>query len=630
MKKNTSLLFVVSILILTCVGFIILLFSSKKNETSPAPNPAKESGVQQKTKTIAVQEDQINITEKEVRVDEQEAVVPKGLKTIVIGTDKIKWLSDREEIDQKGAKESNGEQISYYKIANIIGGELEGYELKLTTTAGMGVAHDIYAQKDDNIYLFVSDFMLERLSNDTQEDRSVAFRKKLAWLKDNYNEDFAQNISFHDDTILDIEQLQFNSELNIEVNGKKEHLVRHSSFGPTVLGDRKIDKNLLVATEFEHPEYGTAYISRQGVESGDERSILSANGVYFEAPMDTFAVYSLLPKITEDKEESDYTYSSNLDVEWNDQSYDNEYNVQNFYGCGVTSFAQGGSNKEYSKIREDDLKIVGKTFEGREIYAFKDVNHPFMVESFERGQTMFEAPFLKEQLEKEGVTSLENVEDYFKINPFIIYKDAFERWHTVTRIIFQSPAECGKPVIYLYPEQEMDVNVQVEPTKGFTKVDPVYPDGGWNVKAYPDGKLFNHDDQKEYPYLFWEGLSDVFYGQPRKGFVSSREDLSSTFDKTLAAQNLQGREIVDFKEFWVPKMLEDDAPYFFITYTTEEFINAAAPLWVTPQPDTMIRIMMDYEPMSSPDERGVVAPIEFDPKERKGFTVIEWGGMLGK
>ena len=193
--------------------------------------------------------------------------------------------------------------------------------------------------------------------------------------------------------------------------------------------------------------------------------------------------------------------------------------------------------------------------------------------------------------------------------------------------VFAEPAECGKPVIYLYPQKKMDVNVKVFPTGGFTKVEPNYTNNGWNVKAYPDGKLLNYEDNRIYPYLFWEGLSNAWYNQSKKGFVVKRNNLKYIFDKTLSLQNLNSQEISDFEDFWIPKMLKSNKPYFFVTFTTEDFINRAAPLKITPKPDTLIRVMMDYEPLDKPIE---VQEMKFSPKERKGFTVIEWGGMLGK
>lgn len=59
----------------------------------------------------------------------------------------------------------------------------------------------------------------------------------------------------------------------------------------------------------------------------------------------------------------------------------------------------------------------------------------------------------------------------------------------------------GKPVIYLYPEEVTDCTVTVDYSP-FTYTYPTYNDG-WEVTAYPDGRLINKADGTEHYYLFW-------------------------------------------------------------------------------------------------------------------------------
>ena len=46
----------------------------------------------------------------------------------------------------------------------------------------------------------------------------------------------------------------------------------------------------------------------------------------------------------------------------------------------------------------------------------------------------------------------------------------------------------AKPVIYLYPEEETTVSVQLDYTGQLTTTYPAYGDG-WTVTAHPDGTL---------------------------------------------------------------------------------------------------------------------------------------------
>lgn len=61
----------------------------------------------------------------------------------------------------------------------------------------------------------------------------------------------------------------------------------------------------------------------------------------------------------------------------------------------------------------------------------------------------------------------------------------------------------AKPVIYLYPESKEDISVKVKFKDGnFTCTYPEYTNG-WNVTAYPNGKIINKTDNDEYSYLYW-------------------------------------------------------------------------------------------------------------------------------
>ncbi len=66
---------------------------------------------------------------------------------------------------------------------------------------------------------------------------------------------------------------------------------------------------------------------------------------------------------------------------------------------------------------------------------------------------------------------------------------------------------CAKPVIYLYPESETNVDVKLNFNGELTCTYPLYKDG-WSVRAMPDGTLYDVND-KEYNYLYWEGESYI-------------------------------------------------------------------------------------------------------------------------
>jgi len=211
-------------------------------------------------------------------------------------------------------------------------------------------------------------------------------------------------------------------------------------------------------------------------------------------------------------------------------------------------------------------------------------------------------------------------------HPMFFWKHPTGEWIAFVRSDVVPPAEKGKPVIYLYPTKEEMVNVKVEPQGGFTKTDPSYGSAGgngWTVDARPDGTLTNVADGKVYPYLFWEGGKDGITPTPAQGFVVAKADVASTLDEKLALFGLNEPERKDFIAFWAPRLSQ--APYYFITFDPRSDIDRTAPLTVTPTPDTIIRVLMDYKPLTAPIS---VTPLQITSTPRIGFTVVEWGGIL--
>ena len=54
-------------------------------------------------------------------------------------------------------------------------------------------------------------------------------------------------------------------------------------------------------------------------------------------------------------------------------------------------------------------------------------------------------------------------------------------------------------------------------------------------------------------------------------------------------------------------------------------VDDLAPLSISPKPDTVIRILMDFMPLQRPI---LVEGFNIRTPVRKGFTVVEWGGVL--
>ena len=147
---------------------------------------------------------------------------------------------------------------------------------------------------------------------------------------------------------------------------------------------------------------------------------------------------------------------------------------------------------------------------------------------------------------------------------------------------------------------------------------PEYKDG-WHVVAYPDGTLVDNATGEEYSYLFWEGNSNTKYDLS-KGYVIAGEDTAKFLEEKLAELGLNRTEANEFIVYWLPKMQSNS--YNLITFQNDIYTNLAK-LEITPNPDSVLRVFMAYKAL---DEQIEIEEPVIEPFERKGFTVIEWGG----
>ena len=174
-----------------------------------------------------------------------------------------------------------------------------------------------------------------------------------------------------------------------------------------------------------------------------------------------------------------------------------------------------------------------------------------------------------------------------------------------------------KPVIYLYPETETRVTVKLDLSGELTCAYPAY-DGGWTVTAAPDGTLTDEHGQT-YNYLYWEGEGTEAYDFS-KGFCVAGSDTAAFLEDALDRLGLTRREANEFLVYWLPRM--QDNPYNLIAFQQEAYTESAK-LTVSPQPDSVLRVFMAWKPLARP----VDVPAQTLPGfERRGFTLVEWGG----
>jgi len=179
-----------------------------------------------------------------------------------------------------------------------------------------------------------------------------------------------------------------------------------------------------------------------------------------------------------------------------------------------------------------------------------------------------------------------------------------------------------KPIIYLYPTKTEDIKVKLNYNGRLTSTYPDYDKSinGWKVTASPDGSLVNHADGLAYSYIFWEGESNTDFSKFETGFIVKGSDTKTFLQKTLKDIGLTAKEYNEMIVFWLPKM--ENNKYNLIHFAGKEYTDNAE-LSISPNPNSMLRVFMVYKAV---DKYQQIKPQAISSFERKGFTVVEWGG----
>lgn len=246
---------------------------------------------------------------------------------------------------------------------------------------------------------------------------------------------------------------------------------------------------------------------------------------------------------------------------------------------------------------------------------------------------MQSGPLVEVQVSKDGKLEVDDVEagtyllgiqtsgySSFYIKNLSIFDDKITVLDTITvqkRKI--SKTRTAKPIIYLYPEAETKVEVKLDYAGKLTHTYPKYK-AGWKVTAHPDGTLFD-EAGKEYYALYWEGIPQNEF-TIAEGFVVPGEQTIEFLEEKLALLGLNRKEANEFIIYWLPKL--ESNSYNLIHFSSTEY-EKMAKLTITPTPDTLIRVMMFFKPLTKPVEikKQDLSKLK---KDRKGFTVVEWGG----
>ncbi len=447
----------------------------------------------------------------------------------------------------------------------------------------------------------------------TLNDDSILIRADFRWFDDSghYYNYFIINKSGNIKTVArDLDNICLMANVNKEGNitipeiGYPKTIVYENvnfEFVDYYILDNSSNKEIKSTKKLTDINNGTLY--KETVALVDNENILDGSYVFINGDKSVIHYYTYNDQTLNDDQ--------TLNIEWQDEK--NSSLTWNYFSPNHCSANPHGSGYYINNFDTNKGVEIAKTRNDSKIYKIND-DSILKLLHIENGTTY--DPVKEETVEV-------SYNEYKNNLSAITYKDVLGNWRILLNRKYASGGECGKPVIYLYPEVESKINVTVG--ANVTISDPLYPKNGWkNVYAKPNGELTYNG--KKYDSLFWEGLG---YGQYPKlynvGKVVTQENLFSTIEKDLYAQGLNKKEVNDFMEFWTNNLPK--TPYIKIAWFTKEQMNELAPLRVNPQPDTVIRVFLEAKGLLSPID---LIPQKLDKIERKGFTLVEWGGLLNK
>lgn len=181
------------------------------------------------------------------------------------------------------------------------------------------------------------------------------------------------------------------------------------------------------------------------------------------------------------------------------------------------------------------------------------------------------------------------------------------------------PDTIDKPMIYIYPTSDLDLKIKLVNDDKLTHTYPKYSNE-WNVHVTKDGNIYDYKTKRNYYALYWEGIDNTSIDM-NEGFVVKGGQTVTFLENKLSYLGLNDKEINEFIVYWLNKM--EDNNYNFIRFRTMEEINEYMPLEFSQKPDTLIRVIMDFKPLT---EKLDVKEQKLEKVERKGFTIVEWGG----
>jgi len=175
-----------------------------------------------------------------------------------------------------------------------------------------------------------------------------------------------------------------------------------------------------------------------------------------------------------------------------------------------------------------------------------------------------------------------------------------------------------KPNIYVYPEQNIELSLEIEFPQGGQVVTSIPEYGnGWLVNIDTTGLINNN-----FTYLFYESIQPNHW-QKKNAWVIKKQELETFFKTNMTNYGFLGQEIDDFIEYWIPLLNEYN--YFIIYPQTSNDIEKLVRLNFSLEPDRVLRLFYFIEGKNTLTKDLPELPVPDFTFLREGFFVCEWG-----
>ena len=176
-----------------------------------------------------------------------------------------------------------------------------------------------------------------------------------------------------------------------------------------------------------------------------------------------------------------------------------------------------------------------------------------------------------------------------------------------------------KPILYLYPEKDIYVNVKLEKSNNIITSYPKY-NNGWNVQVKKDGTLIINE--KKYYALYWDEYNDNQVDF-HEGFYVTKENAIEFLEEKLDIIGLNYKEANEFIMYWLPILEKNEQSIVYFELTDERENNNR--LIIDPKPDSLLRINIHIKKV---DNYVTIKEQQLPSFERVGFVAVEWGGTI--